>query len=107
MRGSGNTAKTSKRLRGSGIPRLYHPNAISSQPLLPTNFFFDASALHAFDRLVDAWGKIDMVRLNGYVAALPVEWLPARDAAQRVLSYLADLKSHLPETIMEIRKALH
>ena len=71
--------------------------------------FFDAlrGMPHAFDRLVDAWGKIDVARLNGYMAALPAEWIPAGDAAERILGYLADLKSHLPETIMEIRKALH
>ena len=71
--------------------------------------FFDAlqGIPHAFDRLVDAWGKIDSTRLNGYVAALPAEWIPAGDAPQQILGYLTDLKSHLPETILEIRKALH
>lgn len=77
---------------------------------LPTRHaFFDAlrGMPHAFDRLVDAWNRIDSVRLNEYVAALPAEWIPVGDAPQRILGYLADLKSHLPETIMEIRKALH
>ena len=71
--------------------------------------FFDTlqGMPHAFDRLVDAWSKIDSGRLDGYVAALPTEWIPAGDAPQRILGYLVDLKSHLPETIMEIRKALH
>lgn len=71
--------------------------------------FFDVlrGMPHAFNRLVDAWGKIDLPRLRGYVAALPAEWIPGGDAPQRILDYLADLKSHLPETITEIRKALH
>jgi hypothetical protein len=71
--------------------------------------FFDAlqGMPHAFDRLVDAWNRIDSTRLNGYISALPVEWIPAGDASQRILEYLGELRTHLPETIMEIRKALH
>lgn len=62
---------------------------------------------HAFERLVGAWGDIDAARLNAYVSALPAQWIPAGNATQRVLEYIASLKLHLPETILEVRKALH
>ena len=47
--GKAGIGQDSKRFQETGgnrhACRLYYPSAISSQPLLPTNFFFHASAL--------------------------------------------------------------
>lgn len=59
-----------------------------------------------YDRLTNAWDSVDANRVNTYFESLPPEWIPTADARERIVDYLLDLKSHLPQTIAEVRKVL-
>lgn len=59
-----------------------------------------------FGPIRDAWSSLSNERIEEYRAAVPAEWIDARDSVERALTLIREARDHIDGCLAEVRRVI-